>query len=306
MSGGGRRSRHGVAAGLGLLAGFAFFAWAGAATAADEDAVARGRYLANAGGCLGCHTNYAGNGAPYAGGRALATPFGTFYSPNLTPDPATGLGGWTADRFVRALTHGRRADGAAYFPVFPFTSYARMRPGDAHDIFAYFQSLEPVENSVPDHDVGFPFSIRALQRVWQWLFLDAETFVDDPARSAEWNRGAYLVQALAHCGECHTPRNAFGAPQWDKGLIGTPDGPDGERVPNITPDPATGIGDWSEADIASFLESGLKPNYDDVQGSMKEAIRDGLKELNKADRTAIAVYLKSLPPVENRVPRKTQ
>ena len=269
----------------------------GSSAKADTDQISRGAYLVLAGGCTTCHTEK--GGMRFAGGRALKTPFGTFFSPNITPDRETGIGIWSDEDFVRALRKGVRPDGAHYFPVFPYTTYTRMTRADALAIKAFLFSTPPVSKPNRDHDVGFPFSWRLIQAGWKLLFFDAGEFKADPARSEAWNRGAYLVEALAHCGECHTPRNIFGGADRDKWLAGTADGPDGEIAPNITPDKESGIGEWSEGDIIQLLKIGFKPNFDDVQGTMAEAIEDGLKSLTDADLKAIAVYLRALPPIHN-------
>ena len=274
--------------------------------AADEAAIDRGEYLLRAAGCISCHTDVKNGGPPLAGGRPLKTPFGTFYSPNITPDRETGIGAWSDEDFIRALREGVGPDGSHYFPVFPYPSYARMNRADMLDLKAYLFSREPVSRDVQDHDVPFPFSWRFLQTGWKLLFFSSVEYVSDTGRDAGWNRGAYLVQALAHCGECHTPRNALGAPNADLFLAGTPDGPDGELVPNITPDRETGIGSWSTGDLVQLLKSGLKPDFDDVQGSMYEAIEHGLKFLSEDDLTAIAGYILSLDPISNQVKKAKQ
>jgi mono/diheme cytochrome c family protein len=273
------------------------------AGAADADLVARGAYLARAGGCFACHTDAAHGGAPLAGGRALATPFGTFYSPNITPDPATGIGGWTEATFRRAMREGVRPDGAHYFPVFPYPSFSGITDDDVRALYAYLAARPPVARPNRPHEVAFPFSWRFLQAGWKLLFFERGPFVPDPAKSAAVNRGAYLATALGHCGECHTPRNALGAPQPSLFLAGTPDGPDGQRVPNITPDRKTGIGDWAPEDVADLLKTGETPEQAKVKGAMREAIEDGLKDLTDADRAAIAAYLLQLPPIAHKVER---
>ena len=227
-----------------------------------------------------------------------------FYSPNVTPDPETGIGAWSDEDFVRALHEGIGPDGAHYFPVFPFTTYTRMTTADALAIKAYLFALPPVRRPNRRHEVSPPLGWRFLQSIWKVLFFDEHRFAPDSSRSAEWNRGAYLVTALAHCGECHTPRNMLGALQDDRTLAGNDHGPEGQLVANITPDRETGIGRWSEADIVRLFKTGRKPDFDDVQGSMEEAIEDGLKHLNDDDLRAIAVYLKALPPIRNEVKRK--
>lgn len=282
------------------LAALALLVSTGVAAQA-ETPVEKGAYLVRAGGCVSCHT--AKGGEPFAGGRALETPFGTFYSPNITPHPEAGIGRWSDEDFVRALHEGVAPEGGRYFPVFPYTSYTRMSREDALAIKAYLFSLAPSGTANRAHDVPFPFSWRFAQRGWQWLFFDEGRFEPDPAKSAEWNRGAYLVEALAHCGECHTPRNVFGATDRSMYLAGTPDGPEGELVPNITPH-ESGIGDWSDGDLVNLLESGMKPDFDDVQGSMEEAIENGLKHLTEADMKAIEVYVYEVPPIDNVVKRE--
>ena len=264
-------------------------------SAAAQDAVQRGEYLVHAGGCVSCHT--VPGGLPFAGGRALATPFGTFYSPNITPDAETGIGRWTDAQFLRALREGRRPDGASYFPVFPYPSFTNISDADVLAIKAYLFSLKPVRQTNRAHDVALPFSWRFLQTGWRLLFFREGPYRTDPSHDATYNRGAYLVTALAHCGECHTPRNMLGAVKPSLTLAGTPDGPDGQAVPNITPDRATGIGDWDSDDIVTLLKTGRTPEESAVKGAMREAVQDGLRFLTDADLQAIAVYLRSQKPV---------
>jgi mono/diheme cytochrome c family protein len=275
---------------------------AGKAGAAPDDAASRGAYLVQAGGCVSCHT--VPGGTPFAGGRALATPFGTFYSPNITPDRQTGIGRWSDADFLRALREGVRPDGANYFPVFPYPSFTRITDEDALAIKAYLFSLPPVEQPNRQHDVSFPFSWRFLQNAWKLLFFEPGPFRSDPGQTQTHNRGAYLVTALAHCGECHTPRNFLGAPNRDRELSGTQDGPNGRPVPNITPDPATGIGGWERSELAELLKTRSAPDGSEVKGAMREAIQDGLKHLNAADLDAIAEYVLSQKPIVHEVPSK--
>jgi mono/diheme cytochrome c family protein len=268
------------------------------AGAAEPDEITRGAYLANAADCVACHTDYAHGGQPYAGGRALATPFGTFYSPNITPDPETGIGRWSDAQFLRALHDGVRPDGANYFPVFPYPSFTGITDADARAIKAYLFSLPAVRQPNRSHDVAFPFSWRFLQDGWKWLFFSPGRFRPAPERSEAYNRGAYLVTALAHCGECHTPRNWAGATERDRFLAGNPHGPDGKSVPNITPDRKTGIGNWSEDDIIGLLTDGHTPYFDEVGGAMAEVVKSTAR-LTDADRSAIATYLRSLPALRS-------
>jgi mono/diheme cytochrome c family protein len=264
-----------------------------------QDAVQRGEYLVHAGGCISCHT--VPGGTPFAGGRALATPFGTFYSPNITPDVGTGIGGWTDAQFLRALREGKRPDGANYFPVFPYPSFTNITDPDALAIKAYLSSLKPVHQVNRPHNVAFPFSWRFLQFGWRMLFFREGPFRPDPTHDAAYNRGAYLVTALAHCGECHTPRDLLGGLRTSVALSGTRDGPDGQAVPNITPDHATGIGDWDADDVATLLKTGRTPEQSNVTGAMREAVQDGLHFLTDRDAHAIAAYLQAQKPIAHKV-----
>jgi mono/diheme cytochrome c family protein len=270
--------------------------------AGAENTVERGEYLVRAGGCFSCHTVLGGQ--KLAGGRALATPFGTFYTPNITPDPATGIGRWTDAQFLRALREGISPEGANYFPVFPYTSFTRITDSDALAIKAYLFSLPAVRQQNRPHDVAFPFSWRFLQTGWKLLFFTRGPFQQVPGHSAAYNRGAYLVTALAHCGECHTPRNLLGATRSGQWLAGTRDGPDGQLVPNITPDPETGIGKWDKEDIVELLKTGTTPEQSRVKGAMREVVEDGLKYLTPDDLAAIAEYIFAQSAIVHEVPPK--
>lgn len=271
---------------------------ASAAARAPDDAAA-GAYLAAAAGCAGCHT--AKGGTPFAGGRPLPTPFGTFYAPNITGDPVHGIGGWSDEDFLNALWHGEDPAGCQLFPVFPYTSYTQMSEADALAIKAYLLSQPVVSQAERPHDLVFPFGLRPLQALWKLMFFRDGPFRPRTAASPEINRGAYLVRALGHCSECHTPRNAFGGTMVGLALAGTTDGPEGEKVPNITPDKETGIGSWTEDELVEFLASGTKPDFDNVQGSMAEVVERGTSQLSDADRHAIARYLLTLQPIHHRV-----
>jgi len=259
--------------------------------------VARGAYLFAAAGCLGCHTAPK-DGVPMAGGHPLKTPFGTFVSPNITPDPEHGLGGWSEDDFVRAMREGRAPDGSAYYPVFPFTSFTGMTDGDLKDLWAYLQSVDPVAQPNKPHEVSFPFTTRWPALAWQWLFFEPATFQTDPANSDAWNRGAYLVRHLGHCGECHTARDMFGVMDNARFLAGALEGPDGKKVPNITPDEKTGLGDWASIDMTYFLETGFLPDGDFTGGAMEEVVENTTSKLTGEDRAAMAEYLLSVPALE--------
>jgi len=218
---------------------------------AEEDAIEHGEYLVRAGGCISCHT--ATGGQPFAGGRALATPFGTFYSPNITPDPETGIGRWTDAQFLRALREGVRPDGANYFPVFPYPSFTGISDGDALAIKAYLFSRPPVHQENKPHDVGWPFSWRPLQTGWKFLFFAPGPFQPSSEHGAAYNRGAYLVTALSHCGECHTPRNMFGV-QCGPACHsrGRPMGRTGSLFRTSHPTPARGSANGSATTSSSY------------------------------------------------------
>lgn len=274
-------------------------AWAGATQAADEAAVARGKYLFDAAGCAGCHTDVANKGAALAGGRALKTPFGVFISPNITPDREHGIGAWSDADFRRALRLGVTPDGRAYFPVFPYTSYTGITDEDVADLKAYLFSLPPSPQPNRPHAVKPPFGWRFLVPFWKRLFFTPGPFRPDAERDARWNRGAYVVEALAHCGECHTPRNLLGAMREDMRLAGTRDGPEGGVIPNITPDAETGIGKWSDGDLKSLLTTGMLPDFDFVGGGMGEVVRNTTSRLGAADLEAVIAYLRALPPIRH-------
>ena len=265
---------------------------------------ANGLTTFNAAGCSSCH---AVPGQPdrlkLGGGLAIPSPFGTFYAPNISPDPADGIGRWSEAEFVRAVTQGISPAGYHYFPAFPYPSYAHARVEDIRDLFAYLKTLEPVPGKVRDHDMPFPFDIRRNLGIWKRLFMDSKPFMPDQAHSPGWNRGAYLVNGLGHCVECHSPRNFLGGIVAAQRFAGGPN-PEGEGwVPNIT---QKGIGDWSEKDIAHFLETGELPEGDTASGSMARVIKN-TSQLNAEDRAAIAEYLKSLPPVDGPPrPRKAE
>lgn len=262
---------------------------------AESTDIERGAYLTYAGGCISCHTATDESSAPLAGGHALDTPFGTFYTPNITPDEATGIGTWSDADFLRAMREGVRPDGAHYFPTFPYTAYAGMADDDVLAIKAYLFSLPPIRQRNRNHELPWYLASRWAAGAWKMLFFNSEPFKPDASRPATWNRGAYLVRHLGHCGECHTPRNALGAPDTDRELAGNPAGPDGKKVPNITPSRDIGIGRWSLDEIEFFLELGMLPDGDFTGGAMSPVIDDNTSHLSADDRHAIAVYLRSLP-----------
>ena len=265
----------------------------------------RGAYLVRAAGCMGCHWDSKHGGEPFAGGRALKTPFGIFYTPNITPDPETGIGNWSDEDFVAALKNGRDPHGANLFPAFPYTSYARMPIEDMLAIKAYLFAQTPVRRENTPHDIGFPFGIRGLLTGWKALFFDNSQFEPNPKFDDAANRGAYLVDVVMHCGECHTPRNALGASDNSRYLAGSPDGAEGARVPNITPGEG-GIGDWTIDDFKKFFRTGVKPDFDNSQGLMEEVIEQQMKYLTDEDILAIARYLATVDPKPNEGSRPSQ
>jgi mono/diheme cytochrome c family protein len=261
------------------------------------------RIFAATGGCT-CHTNFPGEddaAPPLAGGRALETPFGVYYSTNITSDPETGIGDWSDEDFIRAMREGLSPEGEHYFPVFPYTSFAGLRDQDLVDLKAYLESLPATrrENRAPGASI--PFSWRWTISGWKWINFDPRPIEDDPAQSEEWNRGRYLVLAAAHCGECHTPRTLTGGLDASMSLAGSREGPEGELAPNITPDRRTGIGDWTTPDLVWYFQTGFKPDGDDTQGLMSEVIEHGYANLPVEDLRAMAAYLKSIPAIENEV-----
>lgn len=257
--------------------------------------VERGEYLLHAAGCTSCHTADEDDAVPLAGGHALETPFGTFYSPNITPDAETGIGGWSDDDFVDALWHGIAPDGSSYYPAFPYTSYTGMSRDDALAIKAYLFSLEPVRRENRDHELEWYLFTRLAASVWKLVNFSPARFEPSAERTDEWNRGAYLVRHLGHCGECHTPRDSLGSVRADLELAGNPSGPNGKKVPDITPNRETGIGKWSESEIEFLLQIGMLPDGDFVGGAMSPVIDDNTGQLTAEDRQAIATYLNSVP-----------
>jgi mono/diheme cytochrome c family protein len=253
----------------------------------------RGEYLAKAGGCVGCHTDDKKDAVPFAGGRALKTPFGTFYGPNLTPHPQAGIGRWTEADFVRALREGVRPDGAHYFPAFPYPSYTRISDGDLRDLWAYLRTLPPNARASQAHDLDFPFGWRVLVGPWKWLYFTPGPMASDPKASPAVNRGAYLVRALGHCGECHTPRNALGGPRRDRFLAGGK-GPEGKDVPNLTP---TRLKKLNDEELKEFLTAGTKPDGDLVGEIMGEVVQNTTSKLTPDDLAALIAYLRTLPPL---------
>jgi mono/diheme cytochrome c family protein len=277
-----------------LLALLAYRGGIAPAQAEDRTAITRGAYLALAADCAACHTDKKAGGAPLAGGPPLITPFGTFYGPNITPDKTTGIGNWTEDQFKRALRQGINEHGAYMFPVFPFTSFTNLTDQDASDLYAYLMSVPPVTHRAPHNAVKFPFGWRPLLFGWRILFFKQGPLQPVAGHSDEWNRGRYLAEAVAHCEECHTPRNFLGGLDRGHAYAGNPLGPDGQDAPDITADKKDGIGDWKLGDIVELLASGTTPDGEYVGKGMADVV-DGTSKLTDADRRALAVYIQSLP-----------
>ncbi len=257
--------------------------------------IAHGKSLFYAGGCASCHaTQGQDDRLKLGGGHPLHSPFGTFYAPNISQDPKAGIGAWTEHQFVNAMLKGTAPDGSHYFPAFPYTSYRLMPVNDVRDLYAYMKTLPAVSEASRPHDVPLPFSLRRPLGGWKLLFFDDAPFKPDPSKSAEWNRGAYLVNGPGHCAECHSPRNLLGGIVSGQKFAGGPN-PEGKGwVPNIT---QAGLKDWEVDDIEYLLETGNTPTGDSVGSNMAPVIRN-TAQLSKEDRMAMAVYLKSLPPVD--------
>jgi len=256
----------------------------------DFTQVERGRYLATAADCTGCHT-IPERGRPFAGGRAIETPFGNIISPNITPDPETGIGNWSDDDFDRALRKGVRSDGSMLYPAMPYTSYTKMSRDDVMAIRAFLSTVPAVRTQAPPNTLPFPFNIRAAMRVWDALYFTEGEFKPDPQKSADWNRGAFLVQGPAHCGACHTPKSFLGGDKTADYLRGSY--LQGWFAPNITNDARRGLGGWSVDDIATYLKTGHN-RVTAATGPMAEEVALSSSQMTDGDLKAIATYLKSI------------
>ena len=296
------RRRIFLGAAIAAIIGLGVYGWLTSAAGISAQSLpahtpnpANGVLVFNAGGCASCHAvPNQPDRLKLGGGLAIPSPFGTFYAPNISPDEKDGIGRWTESEFVTAVTRGVSPGGTHYFPAFPYTSYAHAKVEDIRDLFAYLKTLNPVSGKVRDHDLPFPFNIRRNVGIWKLLFFDSTPFAPDASRSAQWNRGAYLMNSLGHCAECHSPRNFLGGIVKAQRFAGGPN-PEGEGwVPNIT---QKGLAEWSVKDIDYFLETGQTPDGDSAGGSMVRVIKN-TSQLPASDRAAIAEYLKSMPPVE--------
>jgi mono/diheme cytochrome c family protein len=257
--------------------------------------VERGRYLAVAGDCGSCHTNPAG-GKSFAGGYAIPSPLGPIYSTNITPSKTFGIGAYTEDQFERAVREGLRADGGHLYPAMPYTAYSKLSNVDVRALYAYFmQGIPPVDARVRATRLPFPFNLRWSMALWNALFLSHARFRRNPTRSAEWNRGAYLAEALEHCSACHTPRNFLMAERSDRTYAGAAVGP--WYAPNITSDPISGIGGWTGAELVQYLKTGAVHPKSQAAGGMAEAITNSLQYLTDSDLSALVTYIQAIPPI---------
>ncbi|WP_064710267.1 c-type cytochrome [Rhizobium bangladeshense] len=255
--------------------------------------IERGEYLTTAADCAACHTTRGGK--PFAGGLPFKLPFGTIYSSNITTDNDHGIGSWSDAEFVRAVRSGVGRHGENLYPAFPYTSYALLSTDDILAIRAYLRTVAPVSEPSPSNSLAFPFNQRWLMRGWNLLFLPWSEYQVDTSKSDEWNRGAYLVEGLAHCGECHTPRGLMFQRMQRKALSGGE--VDGWKAWNITNDSATGVGGWSDADLASFLSTGHAKGHGPAGGAMREAVDLSFSKLPTSDIRAIVTYLRTVPAV---------
>ena len=292
-----------------IAAGTAFWWWqrdepgaSGLSSAAIPQAVQRGEYLARVGNCITCHTPRGGDA--YAGGVAIATPFGTLYSSNITPDADTGLGRWTADDFWNALHHGKSKDGAYLYPAFPYPNYTRLTRDDSDAMYAFFRTIKGVRKQNQPQDLRFPYNRRGLMAVWRALYFDEGVHRDDSSRSAQWNRGAYLVQGLGHCSACHASRNVLGAASSDDysgGLMPAQNW----YAPALGSSRETSLGQWELEDLASFLRTGVSARAASY-GPMSPVVRHGLQYLTEGDARAMAVYLKAQVRANESAPRASR
>ncbi len=263
-----------------------------AAAAPSDSLIARGAYLARAGNCQTCHT--AQGGQPYAGGLGIATPFGTVFTSNLTPDNKTGIGMWSSSHFWRAMHNGRSKDGRLLYPAFPYTSYTQVTRDDSDALFAYLGSLPAVVQPNQPHAVRFPYQSQAALAVWRALYFSPGVYEPDTARTAEWNRGAYLVKGLGHCAACHTARNALGASDEGLDLAGGLIPMQNWYAPSLTSPYEAGVSDWDKQHIVALLKKGVSPRAS-VTGPMAEVVQRSTQYLSDADLGAMAQFLKELP-----------
>ncbi|MBZ9982730.1 MULTISPECIES: cytochrome c [unclassified Mesorhizobium] len=267
---------------------------------------ARGKRIFDAGGCTSCHAKPGSKGderLELVGGLELKTPFGTFVPPNISQDPKDGIGAWSAEDLANAMLKGVSPSGEHFYPAFPYTSYARMKPADIADLYAFLKTLPAVAGRAPANSLSFPFNIRRGIGLWKRLYLSEQPVVSLPEGApGPVIAGRYLVEGPGHCGECHTPRDLAGGTKKSEWLAGATAAGGSGIVPNVTSGEG-GIGDWSQADIANYLETGFTPDFDSVGGAMVDVQRN-MAELAPEDRAAIAAYLKAVPPHPNGYPAR--
>ena len=272
-----------------------------AAAATTDPLIEKGRYVAILGDCAACHT--VPGGPALAGGFGLKTPFGVIYSPNITPDKETGIGGWTVEQFDRAMRKGKGHDGANLYPAFPYPAYTLTTRADIEALYAYVMAQPAVKNTPPENGLGFPFNMRILLTPWNWLFFRAGEFQPDPKQSAEWNRGKYIYEGLGHCQGCHTPKNFMGGDKKSKahqgGLL------EDWWAPDLTNNQVTGLGTWSKEDIVEFLQTGTN-QHTAVYGTMTEVVQNSTSQMTPEDLNALATYMKSLKPGPNPKPQTVE
>ena len=276
---------------------------AAVATSATTQVINTGEYLARAGDCVACHT--APGGREFAGGRAMPTPFGALYVPNITPDDETGIGQWTADEFYRMMHTGVSRDGTLLYPAMPFASYTKVTRADSDAIYAYLMSVPPVKQKNRPHELKFPFNNRDLLIGWRTLYFQQGEYVPDPSQSPQWNRGAYLVQGLGHCSMCHTAINALGGSSESKAFEGGMIPNQNWYAPSLTSNREAGLGNWEIKDITDLLQVGVS-HRGTVYGPMAEVVYNSLQYLTDEDVTAMAVYLKALPQRDAEPPPTSQ
>ena len=260
------------------------------AASGELSQVVRGEYLARIGDCFACHTLRGGQ--PYSGGLEMATPFGSLYTTNITPDPETGIGKWTSDDFWRALHEGKSKDGSLLYPAMPYTNYTKVTREDSDAMYAYFRSIKPVRNANRANGLGFPYNQRELMLGWRTLYFKAGEYQDDPKQSKEWNRGAYLVEGLGHCNACHSTRNMLGAVKAGDDVSGGLIPVQNWYAPSLTSNRETGLGLWDVKEIVDLLRTGVSARGA-VFGPMSAVVQHSLQETSLGDLTAMAVYLKS-------------
>jgi mono/diheme cytochrome c family protein len=300
-----------VVVGLAIAGAAAFYVLTIPSRAVTEDLPAHkadlvnGETMFNAGGCASCHAT-TGQDDPHrlGGGLSLVTQFGTFKVPNISPDPGHGIGRWSEADFVNAVLRGVDRRGKHLYPAFPYTSYAHMKLDDVRDLYAFMKTLPADTTPSAHHQIGFPFNIRRGIGLWKLLFLDTTVFMSDPAKDAAYNRGAYLVEGPGHCAECHSPRNALGGIITSRRFAGGMDPTGKFWIPNITSH-ADGLAKWSLKDVEFLLETGFKPKMDTVGSGMGEVV-ENISKLSTEDRTAMATYIKALPPRPGKPPPKSK